>query len=207
MAHYLRQGEGEASAAEAAQRRFQLADRLASLYSRYLVYRPDWLLAWERGEHPTTTSLATAGPATEALRATERDLLCPLWRHLRNRLGAHVTQKGSLVAEGRFRFDFSHPKALTPEEVVQIEADVNAQIRANEAVSTRLMRLVALVSVRSSESRSRVRSAPIFSIGSLSSLSRMLESVAVRSTRSLGTTRSSGMPRLVRIVAFGAFGK
>ena len=58
---------------------------------------------------------------------------------LRNRLGAHVTQKGSLVAEDRFRFDFSHPKALTPEEVVQIEADVNAQIRANEPVSTRLM--------------------------------------------------------------------
>jgi alanyl-tRNA synthetase len=58
---------------------------------------------------------------------------------LRNRLGGHVTQKGSLVAEDRFRFDFSHPKALTAEEIAQIEADVNAQIRANEAVSTRLM--------------------------------------------------------------------
>lgn len=57
---------------------------------------------------------------------------------LRNRLGAHVTQKGSLVADD-FQFDFSHPKALTPEEIAQIEADVNAQIRANEPVSTRLM--------------------------------------------------------------------
>ncbi|HLV07360.1 MAG TPA: alanine--tRNA ligase [Croceibacterium sp.] len=58
---------------------------------------------------------------------------------LRNRLGEHVTQKGSLVAEDRLRFDFSHPKPLTAEEVAAIEADVNAEIRHNEAVSTRLM--------------------------------------------------------------------
>ncbi|WP_260580332.1 alanine--tRNA ligase [Sphingopyxis sp. PET50] len=58
---------------------------------------------------------------------------------LRNRLGGHVTQKGSLVAEDRFRFDFSHPKALTAEEIADVEAEVNAQIRGNEAVTTRLM--------------------------------------------------------------------
>ncbi|BBB07904.1 alanine--tRNA ligase [Sphingopyxis sp. EG6] len=58
---------------------------------------------------------------------------------LRNRLGEHVTQKGSLVAEDRFRFDFSHPKALTAQEIADIEADVNAQIRGNEVVTTRLM--------------------------------------------------------------------
>ncbi|MBR2174456.1 alanine--tRNA ligase [Sphingopyxis sp.] len=58
---------------------------------------------------------------------------------LRNRLGGHVTQKGSLVAEDRFRFDFSHPKALSAEEIADVEADVNAQIRGNEAVTTRLM--------------------------------------------------------------------
>ena len=58
---------------------------------------------------------------------------------LRNRLGGHVTQKGSLVAEDRLRFDFSHPVALTPEDIAAIEAEVNAEIRANEAVSTRLM--------------------------------------------------------------------
>ncbi|RYY36827.1 MAG: alanine--tRNA ligase, partial [Sphingomonadales bacterium] len=58
---------------------------------------------------------------------------------LRNRLGGHVTQKGSLVAADRFRFDFSHPSALTAQEIAAVEADVNAQIRHNEAVGTRLM--------------------------------------------------------------------
>ncbi|MXP29097.1 alanine--tRNA ligase [Porphyrobacter algicida] len=58
---------------------------------------------------------------------------------LRHRLGEHVTQKGSLVAQDRFRFDFSHPKPLSEEDIAAIEAEVNAEIRANEQVSTRLM--------------------------------------------------------------------
>lgn len=58
---------------------------------------------------------------------------------LRNRLGGHVTQKGSMVAEDRLRFDFSHPVALTAEDIAAVEAEVNAEIRANEQVSTRLM--------------------------------------------------------------------
>ena len=58
---------------------------------------------------------------------------------LRHRLGEHVTQKGSLVAEDRFRFDFSHPKPLTDDDVAAVEAEVNAEIRANEEVGTRLM--------------------------------------------------------------------
>jgi alanyl-tRNA synthetase len=58
---------------------------------------------------------------------------------LRRHLGTHVTQKGSLVAADYFRFDFSHPKALTREEIDAVEAEVNAQIRSNEAVTTRLM--------------------------------------------------------------------
>ena len=58
---------------------------------------------------------------------------------LRGTLGGHVTQKGSLVAADRLRFDFSHPKALTAAEISAIEAQVNAEIRHNEAVTTRLM--------------------------------------------------------------------
>jgi len=58
---------------------------------------------------------------------------------LRHRLGTHVTQKGSLVAPDYFRFDFSHPKAMTRDEIDAVEAEVNAQIRGNQPVTTRLM--------------------------------------------------------------------
>ncbi|EAQ30504.1 AlaS, alanyl-tRNA synthetase [Erythrobacter sp. NAP1] len=58
---------------------------------------------------------------------------------LRNQLGDHVTQKGSLVSQERLRFDFSHPKPLSAEDIVAIEDEVNAEILANEPVGTRLM--------------------------------------------------------------------
>ncbi|EAU43481.1 alanine--tRNA ligase [Salipiger bermudensis] len=58
---------------------------------------------------------------------------------LRRALGDHVAQRGSLNAPERLRFDFSHAKALTPEEISRVEREVNAFIRQNSAVNTRIM--------------------------------------------------------------------
>ncbi len=58
---------------------------------------------------------------------------------LRHRLGSHVTQKGSLVAPDRLRFDFAHNVALTTADITHVEAEVNARIRENDLVTTRLM--------------------------------------------------------------------
>jgi len=58
---------------------------------------------------------------------------------LRRRLGEHVTQKGSLVAPDRLRFDFSHPRPLDRDDIAAVEAEVNARIRANAEVRTRLL--------------------------------------------------------------------
>ncbi|MDE0723879.1 MAG: alanine--tRNA ligase [Alphaproteobacteria bacterium] len=58
---------------------------------------------------------------------------------LQETLGDHVFQKGSVVSEDRLRFDFSQPKAMTPEEITKIEDRVNGMIRANLPVETRVM--------------------------------------------------------------------
>ena len=60
---------------------------------------------------------------------------------LREVLGDHVTQKGSLVDAERMRFDFSHFEALTGHQVTQIEKRVNEEIRANHTLTTELMEL------------------------------------------------------------------
>ncbi|MBT5918058.1 MAG: alanine--tRNA ligase, partial [Alphaproteobacteria bacterium] len=58
---------------------------------------------------------------------------------LRRQLGDHVTQKGSLVSADRLRFDISHPKPVSAEEIAAAEAEVNARIRENSSVGTVLM--------------------------------------------------------------------
>jgi alanyl-tRNA synthetase len=58
---------------------------------------------------------------------------------LKRVLGGHVSQKGSLVTAERLRFDFSHPKPMTPEELQAVEAQINTVIRQNSDTVTRLL--------------------------------------------------------------------
>ncbi|MBW7920741.1 MAG: alanine--tRNA ligase [Rubellimicrobium sp.] len=58
---------------------------------------------------------------------------------LRRALGDHVAQRGSLNAPDRLRFDFSHPAGLTQAELAQVEAEVNAYVRQDAPVETRIM--------------------------------------------------------------------
>jgi alanyl-tRNA synthetase len=64
---------------------------------------------------------------------------------LRRKLGTHVTQKGSLNAPDRLRFDVSQPRPISADEISWVEAEVNARIRENTEVTTRLMTPTAAV--------------------------------------------------------------
>jgi alanyl-tRNA synthetase len=79
-------------------------------------------------DHARRTSIRTHHSATHLLHEA-----------LRRRLGTHVTQKGSLNAPDRLRFDISQPRPLTGQDIAWVEAEVNARVRENTEVTTRLM--------------------------------------------------------------------
>ncbi|HEX9648416.1 MAG TPA: alanine--tRNA ligase, partial [Alphaproteobacteria bacterium] len=85
-----------------------------------------------------TVELRVDGERRDRLRANHSATHL-LHAALRRRLGPHVTQKGSLVAPDRLRFDISHPKPVGDDELGAIEREVNAEILANTPVQTLLM--------------------------------------------------------------------
>ncbi len=89
----------------------------------------------ERGQ---TLRAAVEGPRRENIRR-HHSATHLLHKALRDQLGSHVQQKGSLVDSERLRFDFTHMEPLSAEQLRSIEAQVNAEIVANEATDTRIM--------------------------------------------------------------------
>ncbi|HET7083782.1 MAG TPA: alanine--tRNA ligase [Rhizomicrobium sp.] len=106
-----------------------------------------WLGALHVHSVRVTEGLLTPGDAVdlkvdaERRRATRANHSATHLLHaaLKRVLGSHVSQKGSLVNAERLRFDFSHPKPVSAEELEQIESQVNAVIRQNSDTTTRLM--------------------------------------------------------------------
>jgi len=81
---------------------------------------------------------AVDGPRRAAIRANHSATHL-LHEALRGRLGEHVAQRGSLVAPDRLRFDFAHAKGMSAAEIAAVEAEVNAYIRRDAPVTTRVM--------------------------------------------------------------------
>jgi alanyl-tRNA synthetase len=94
----------------------------------------------ERGEaHVGTPVLAEVDHARRTTIRAHHSATHLLHEALRRRLGTHVTQKGSLNAPDRLRFDISQPRPLSGDDIAWVESEVNARIRENSEVTTRLM--------------------------------------------------------------------
>jgi alanyl-tRNA synthetase len=83
--------------------------------------------------------LATVDHARRAAIRAHHSATHLLHESLRRHLGTHVAQKGSLNAPDRLRFDISQPRPVTAAELASVEREVNARIRENAEVTTRLM--------------------------------------------------------------------
>ena len=88
---------------------------------------------------PGTGAVLTVDPARRTAIRANHSATHLLHEALRARLGDHVAQRGSLNADDRLRFDFSHGNALTMDDLAKVEADVNTFIRQNTPVETRIM--------------------------------------------------------------------
>lgn len=110
---------GDAATRE--RRRFQLADRLARLYSQYLVYRPDWLRDWAEGR---------AG-------ALSGGFLAPLWRALREAIG--VPHRGERVAQLAAALEHADTIAAEPLHVFGLAHLAPAELAVFKAVAKRRM--------------------------------------------------------------------
>ena len=99
--------------------------------------------------HVGTVAEGTASVGTAVLAEVDHDRRGRIRAHhsathllheaLRRRLGAHVQQKGSLNAPDRLRFDISQPSPIAREDLDAVAAEVNARVRENAPVTTRLM--------------------------------------------------------------------
>jgi alanyl-tRNA synthetase len=88
---------------------------------------------------------AVAGPRRDAIRR-HHSATHLLHKALRDQLGPHIQQKGSLVDADRLRFDFAHFEPVSAEQLRSIEAQVNAEVLANKATDTRLMDIESALS-------------------------------------------------------------
>ena len=99
----------------------------------------------ERGDAKTAPKSVRAkvdGARRRAVMANHTGTHLLHWA-LREVLGKHATQQGSLVAPDRLRFDLTHPKAITPDEIEEIERKVNQKIAANSRLATTVENLDA----------------------------------------------------------------